>query len=100
MGKRKSVHHYVYDDVQPITCVFVSDDINGTSVYIVSLQTSGKTNNFKGTRPWGYGQANKSKSFTKGPILLYNCMGSYCCTNVKCTNITDLFCSLCSEKPA
>ena len=100
MGKRKSVHDYVYDDVQPITCVFVSDDINCTSVYIVSLQTSGKTNNFKGTIPWGYGQANKSKSFTKGPILLYNCIGSYCCTNVKCANITDLFCPLCSEKPA
>ena len=31
MGKRKYVHDFVYDDVQPITCDFVSDDISGTS---------------------------------------------------------------------
>ena len=31
MGKRKYVHDYVYDDVQPITCDFVPDDVNGTT---------------------------------------------------------------------
>ena len=48
-------------------------------VYIVPLQASGKVNNCNGTIPWGYGQTSKSKSFTKGPRLLYNCRGSYCC---------------------
>ena len=49
MGKRKHVHDYVYDDVQPVTCDFVPDDINGTTVYIVPLQASGKMNNCKGS---------------------------------------------------
>ena len=87
--KRKYVHHYVYDDVQSITCDFVPDDINGTTVYIVPLQASAKMKNCKGTRLQGYGQTSKSKSFTKGPRLLYNCRGSCCCANVKCANITD-----------
>ena len=108
MGKRKHVHDYVYDDVQPITCDFVPDDINGTTVYIVPLQASGKMNN------WEYSQTSKSKSFTRGLKLLYNCRGSYCYTNVKCANITDfeinrlefqqkegaVICSLCEEKAA
>lgn len=42
MGKRKHMHDYNYDDVQPITCDFVPDDFNGTPVYIVPLQVSGK----------------------------------------------------------
>ena len=87
--KRKYVHHYVYDDVQSITCDFVPDDINGTTVFIVPLQASAKMKNCKGTRLQGYGQTSKSKSFTKGPRLLYNCRGSCCCANVKCANITD-----------
>ena len=108
MGKRKHVHDYAYDDVQPITCDFVPYDINGTTVYIVPLQASGKMNN------WEYSQTSKSKSFTRGLKLLYNCRGSYCCTNVKCANITDfginrlefqqkegvVICSLCGEKAA
>ena len=113
-GKRKYVHDYVYDDVQPITCDFVPDGINGTTVYIVLLQASGKMNNCKGTRLWGYGQTSKNKPFTKVLRLLYNCRGSYCCTNVKCGNITDfginrlefqqkegaMICSLCGENAA
>ena len=75
MGKRKYVHDYVYDVVQPVTYDFVPDDIDGTTVYIVPLQASGKVNNYKRTRPWGYGQTSKSKSFTKGPRLLYNSRG-------------------------
>ena len=112
--KRKYVHHYVYDDVQSITCDFVPDDINGTTVYIVPLQASAKMKNCKGTRLQGYGQTSKSKSFTKGPRLLYNCRGSCCCANVKCANITDfginwlefqqkegvMICFLCGEKGA
>ena len=89
MGKRKYVHDYVYDDVQTITCDFVPDDINGTTVYIVPDQAAGKMNNYKGARPWAYCQTSKSKSFTKGPRLLYNRRGSYCCINIKCANITD-----------
>ena len=89
MEKRKYVHEFVYNDVQPITCDFVPDDINGTTVYIVFLQESGKINSCKGTRPWEYSQTSKSKLFTKGPRLLYNCRGNYCCTNVGCANITD-----------
>ena len=114
MGKRKYVHDYVHDDVQPITCDFVHDDINGTTGYIVPRQASGKMNNCKGTRPCGYGQTTKSKPFTKGPRLLYNCRGSYCCANVKYANITVfginrlefqqkegvMICSLCGEKAA
>ena len=73
MGKRKYVHDLVYDDVQLITYDFVPDDINGTTVYIVPSQASGKLNNCKGTRPWGYDRTSKSKSFIKGPRLLYNC---------------------------
>ena len=42
MGKRKHMHDHNYDDVQPMTCDFVPDDIDGTPVYIVSLQVSGK----------------------------------------------------------
>ena len=83
MGKRKYVHDYVYDGVQSITCDFTPNDINGTTMYVVPLQASEKMNNCKGTRPWGYSQTSKSKSFMKGPIL-YSCRGSYCCTNVKC----------------
>ena len=89
VGKRKYVYDFVYDDVRPVTCGFVPDDINGTTLYIVPFQASGNMNNCKGTRPWGYGQTSKSKSLTKGPRLLCNCRGSYCCTNVKCDNITD-----------
>ena len=114
MWKRKYVHHYVYDDVQSITCDFVPDDINGTTVYIVPLQASGKMNNCKGTSVWGYGQTSKSKSLRKGPRLLYNCRGSRCFTNVKWRNITDfainwlefkqkegvMIGSLCGEKDA
>ena len=89
MGKRKYVHDYVYDVVQPVTYDFAPDDIDDTTVYIVPLQASGKMNNCKRTRPWGYGQTSKSKSFTKGPRLLYNCRGSYCCTNGKFANIVN-----------
>ena len=109
--KIKYVHDYVYDAVQPITCAFVPGDINGTTVYIAPLRASRKVNNCKGTRPWEYGQTNKSKSFTKGQRLLFNCRGNYCCANVKCSNITDfgvkrlefqqkagvMTCSLCGE---
>ena len=110
-GKRNYVHDYVYDDGQPIMCDFVPDYINGTTVYIVPFQASGEMSNCKGTRPWGYGQTSKSKSFTKGPRLLYKCKKNLC-TNVKCANITDfginrldfqqkegvMMCSLCGEK--
>ena len=114
MGKRKYVHDYVYDVVQPVTYDFAPDDIDDTTVYIVPLQASGKMNNCKRTRPWGYGQTSKSKSFTKGPRLLYNCRGSYCCTNGKFANIVNfginrlefqqkggvMIFSLCGEKAA
>ena len=89
MGKRKYLHEFVYNDVQPITCDFVPDDINGTTVHIVFLQESGKINSCKGTRPREYSQTSRSKLFTKGPRLLYNCRGNYCCINVRCANITD-----------
>ena len=42
MGKRKYVHDYAFDDVQPITCDFVPDNINDITVYIVILQASEK----------------------------------------------------------
>ena len=62
----------------------------------------------------GYSQTSKSKSFTKGPRLVYNCRGSYCCSNAKSANIADfginrlefqqkegvMICALCGEKAA
>lgn len=53
-GKRKYMHNYIYDDPQPVTCDFVLDDINITTMYVVPLQTPGKMNNCKGITPWGY----------------------------------------------
>ena len=51
MGKRKYVHDYIHDDVQPVSCDFVPDNINSNILYIVSLQPSRRMNNCKGTRP-------------------------------------------------
>ena len=53
MRGRKYVHDYAYEDVQPITCNFVSDDINSTTVYIVPSHASEKMNHCIRTRPWG-----------------------------------------------
>ena len=51
MGKIKSVHDYIHDVVQPVSCDFVPDNINSNILYIVPLQLSRKMNNFKETRP-------------------------------------------------
>ena len=85
MGKRKYVYDYVFDDVQPITCDFVPDNINGITVYIVIHQASKKMKKFIGTKLWGFCQTSKNKPLTKRQsqakiiiqmqrkLLLYKC---------------------------
>ena len=57
---------FVYDDVQPIMCDFVPDDINGTTVYIVPLQASEKVNNCKGIDLGGMAKLVKASCSRKG----------------------------------
>ena len=57
---------FVYDDVQPITCDFVPDDINGTTVYVVPLQASEKMNNCKGIDLGGMAKLVKASRSRKG----------------------------------
>ena len=85
MGKRKYVHDYAFDDVQPITCDFVPDNINDITVYIVILQASEKMKKCIGRKLWGFCQTSKNKPLTKRQrqakiiiqmlrkLLLYKC---------------------------
>ena len=66
MRETKYVHDYVYEDVQPITCDFMSDNIKGTTMYIVPLHASEKMSNCKGTRPRGMAKLVKVIRSRKG----------------------------------
>ena len=94
MGKGKYVYDFVSDEVQPITCNFIPDGINGTTVYILPLQASGRMNNCKGTRPWGYDQTSKSKLFTKENYY------RLCINRLEFQQKGVTICSLCGEKAA
>ena len=87
VGKRKYVKTRVFKGVEAEIVEEVPNDINGTSIYQVPMQTT--LANCKGRRPWGHAQSSKIKAHKKGPRLLFNCRGSYFCKNVLCKNVQD-----------
>ena len=65
----------------------VPDDIDGKKFYQVPLVHN--LQNCRGLRPWAKATSSKVKGWTKGPRLLFNCRGTYACTNLQCKNIFD-----------
>ncbi|XP_066936070.1 uncharacterized protein [Clytia hemisphaerica] len=88
IGKRKYIKETVFDNIQKERRSCVPADVDGTVQYVVPLR-KGSLSNCKGKRPWGHCQTSKTKSFTEGPRLLFNCRGSYCCKNTTCSNVND-----------
>ena len=88
IGKRKYIKETVFDNIEKEIRSFVPADVDGTVQYIVPLK-KGSLSNCKGKRPWGHCQTSKTKAFTEGPRLLFNCRGSYYCKNTTCANVCD-----------
>ena len=76
----------IYNDVKRIKVDCVPADINGLVTYTVPLSSGGSLKHMKGSRCWGNAQ---SSTLRGNKTLLYNCRGSYMCTNLDCKKICD-----------
>ena len=63
--------------------------INCLTVWPFCGFVSWRVNNCKRGRPWNNIQGSKLKSFTAGPRLRMNCLGSHRCHSVHCKNVLD-----------
>ena len=88
VGNRRYIRSTVFENAKKESRERVPDDIDDTCIYVVPIR-KGTLNHCKGKRNWGHAQSSKVKSFTAGPRLLFNCRGSYCCSNPLCKNIID-----------
>ena len=87
-GKRKYIQECLCEDTEAVVAEHVPKNIDGTSVFIVSLH-NGELSNCKGGRHWGGAISSRLKTFKDGPRLIFNCRGNYRCINSQCKNICD-----------
>ena len=88
-GHRKYINPNVFADLEPEKRSAVPIDIDGVCIFTVPMLKNGSLDNCKGGRPWGRAISSNLSGKKKGQRLLFNCKGSYICSDANCPSVAD-----------
>ena len=88
-GHRKYINPNVFADLEPEKRSAVPMDIDGVRIFTVPMLKNGSLDNCKGRRPWGRTISSNLSGKKKGQRLLFNCKGSYICSDTNCPSVAD-----------